>query len=49
MTAPQPRQRETESAMRKRVRGRNLALCGVLAGLVVLFYVLTVVRMGGGS
>jgi len=35
------------SEQHKRNRGRNLALLGVLLGLVVLFYVLTLVRMGG--
>lgn len=33
----------------KRLRRRNLALLAVLVGLVVLFYVMTMVRMGGGS
>lgn len=33
----------------KRLRRRNLALLGVLVGLVVLFYVMTIVHMGGGS
>lgn len=49
MTEPRPEQLETKAEMRKRVRTRNLALCAVLAGLVVLFYVLTIVRMGGGT
>ena len=31
----------------KRQRGRNLALLAVLVGMVVLFYVLTIVRFGG--
>jgi len=30
----------------KRVRTKNLALLGVLAALVLLFYVITIVRMG---
>jgi hypothetical protein len=38
---------------RKNRRNRNLALLAVLAGLVVLFYLLTVVKfsgmLGGGS
>ena len=34
---------------RKNRRNRNLALLAVLLGLVVLFYVLTIVRLGGGS
>lgn len=31
----------------QRRRGRNWALFGVLAAMVVLFYVLTIVRFGG--
>ena len=31
---------------RRRLRGRNLALLGVLVGLVVLFYLLTFVILG---
>lgn len=33
----------------RRRRGRNLALGGVLLLLVVLFYVITIVKFGGGS
>jgi len=33
-------------AQKKRRRARSLALAGVLAALVVLFYVLTIARMG---
>lgn len=32
----------------QRLRNRNLALLAVLIGLVALFYVITIVRMGGG-
>jgi hypothetical protein len=35
------------SDQHKRHRTRNLAVGAVLVGLVVLFYVLTMVRMGG--
>jgi len=35
-------------AFRRRRRGRNWALFGVLAALAVLFYAITIVRMGGG-
>jgi len=35
------------SEQHRRNRGRNLALLAVLVGLVVLFYVITLVRMGG--
>lgn len=37
----------TES-QRKSRRGRNVALAGVLLGLVVLFYVITLVKFAGG-
>jgi hypothetical protein len=30
-------------------RGRNLALAAVLAGLIVLFYIMTIVRLGGAQ
>ena len=33
--------------LQRRRRGRNLALLAVLGGLVILFYVITIVRMGG--
>ena len=36
------------SAMHRRQRAKNLAVMAVLVGLVVLFYVLSIVRMGGG-
>ncbi len=39
-------QEESESQRRRRARSR--ALFAVLFGLVVLFYFLTIVRMGGG-
>ena len=35
------------SEQHRRNRSRNLALLAVLGGLVVLFYVITLVRMGG--
>jgi len=38
---PQPDQ------LAKRRRTKNLALAGVLLVMVVLFYIITVVRMGG--
>ncbi|MEE9249954.1 MAG: hypothetical protein V3U93_02360 [Alphaproteobacteria bacterium] len=34
-------------AREQRRRGRNLALLAVLLGLVVLFYVVTLVKFGG--
>lgn len=38
-----------EADMRRKRRGRNIALGIVLAGLVVLFYVITIVKMGSGG
>jgi hypothetical protein len=38
---------EERSQFERRRRGRNLALLGVLAVIVVLLYVLPFVRMGG--
>ncbi|MFQ5984670.1 MAG: hypothetical protein ACE5LL_04045 [Alphaproteobacteria bacterium] len=35
--------------MHRRWRSRNLALAGVLLALVVLFFIVTIVRFGGGS
>ena len=36
-----PRQRQ--------LRSRNLVMLAVLGGLAVLFYVITIVKMGGGG
>jgi hypothetical protein len=33
----------------RRIKRRNWALLGVLLSLVVLFYVISIVRMGGAS
>jgi predicted nucleic acid-binding Zn ribbon protein len=35
-------------AQRRRRRSRNIAIALVLAGLVVLFYVVTIVKLGPG-
>ena len=35
------------SEQHRRRRGKNIALLAVLLGMVALFYVITVVRMGG--
>lgn len=32
----------------RRIRARNRALLAVLLALVVLFYIISIVRMGGG-
>ncbi|MGX7894718.1 hypothetical protein [Tsuneonella sp. HG222] len=37
---------EEEAAFKQARKGRNVALALVLAGFVVLFYVLTFVKMG---
>lgn len=34
---------------RRRQRSRNIALAAVLIGLVALFYVITMVRIGGAG
>lgn len=38
---------ETELERRRRLRGRNYAVLAALIALVVLFYVITLVRMSG--
>ena len=42
----QPRTADEMQQMRKK---RNLALLAIIAGLVALFYVLTLVKVGGAS
>lgn len=37
------------SEQHKQKRGRNIALAGVLFFLVVLFFVVSIVKMGGGA
>ena len=39
----------TEDELRKRQRTKNIALAFGLVGLVVLFYLITLVKLGGGS
>ena len=43
---PQPKTANEMQAMRK---GRNVALLAVICGLVLLFYLLTLVKIGTGS
>ena len=43
------RQPKTGAEMQQMRKKRNLALVGVIGGLVVLFYVLTVVKIGGAT
>ena len=40
--------RGVRSEMHRRQRSKNLTMLAVLVGLVVLFYVTAIVRMGGG-
>lgn len=40
---------KTADEMVKMRRGRNLAIVGLIAGLAVLFFVLTIVRMGAAT
>ncbi len=40
--------RSDDPDYRRRLRHRNLALAGALIGLVVLFYVVTMIKVGGG-
>lgn len=40
--------RQDAEARRRRLRSKNLALFAALMGFVVLIYVVSVVRMGGG-
>ena len=43
------RQPNSGAEMQPMRKKRNLALVGVIAGLVVLFYVLTLVKIGGAT
>ena len=46
----EPRSRpKTASEMQRMRKGRNFVILGIIAGLVVLFYVLTWVQMAGAS
>jgi flagellar biosynthesis/type III secretory pathway M-ring protein FliF/YscJ len=40
---------KTAAEMQRMRKGRNMALLGIIVGLVVLFYVLTLVKVGGAS
>ena len=42
-------QPKTASEMQRMRKGRNLIILGIIAGLVALFYVLTLVKIGGAS
>ena len=43
------RQPKTADEMQQMRKKRNLALLAVIAGLALLFYVLTLVKVGGAS
>ena len=42
-------QPKTATEMRRMRKGRNFVILGIIAGLVVLFYALTLVKIGGAS
>ena len=42
-------QPKTASEMQRMRKGRNFVILGIIAGLVILFYVLTLVKIGGVS
>ena len=46
--APEKDPRKWRSDMHRRQRRKNLAVMAVLFAMVALFYVLSIVRMGGG-
>ncbi|ALG71778.1 hypothetical protein [Azospirillum thiophilum] len=43
-----PAKRQEAALRAKKLRNRNLAVLAALLALVVLFYAITLVRMGGG-
>ena len=47
MTQAQRPNRQEPPGRERRQRSRNLAMAAVLGGLVVLFYVITIVKMSG--
>lgn len=49
MTDPTPHEQHGEDELRRRRRSRNIALALLLFALVVLFYLLTIVRIGEQS
>ena len=40
---------QDKDVRRRRIRSRNLALLAVLVGVIVLFYLITLVRLGGAG
>lgn len=45
---PQPLSPEEAAELRRRRRGRNIALLVVLLALSALFYAIAIVKLGGG-
>ncbi|MEN8197886.1 MAG: hypothetical protein ABFS30_15460 [Pseudomonadota bacterium] len=45
---PSEMHRRQPSEMHRRQRGKNIALAVVLFGMAVLFYVVAIVKIGGG-
>lgn len=45
----QPMTSEEKAAFNKKRRGRNIAIALTVAGLCVLFYVVSIIRMGSGG
>lgn len=41
-------ERMSSEAFRRRQRSKNVAIAWVVAGLCALFFVITIVKMGGG-
>jgi hypothetical protein len=38
---------DTEAERRRRIKGRNIAVALLLVGMVLLFYFVTIARLGG--
>ena len=49
MAEPGKRNDGDRGGRERRLRQRNLAMLAILGGLAVLFYVITIVKMGGGN
>jgi len=47
--ARKPERADRADLVSRRVRARNWAIFAILAGLVLLFYAMTIVRMGGAA
>ncbi len=49
MAGSEQRRENATDQRQRQLRKRNLAMLAVLGGLAVLFYVVTIVKMGGGG